>query len=205
MTDPNQLFTLIQSGDIDAVREHMSTDSEVGLRAHESGVSAIVFACYCHQFAIAAALAEPLELGLLEAAAVGDAERLSALLAAGSDTATRSPDGFTPLHYACYFGHEAAARVLLEAGADAEAVADNGTSLRPIHSATASKKSALVRLLLEHGVDPNTAQAGGYTALHSAAQHHDQDMMAALIAAGADPDAKADDGKVAADFGPLPD
>jgi len=57
-----------------------------------------------------------------------------------------------------------------------------------------------VRLLLEHGADPNAAQDGGFTPLHSAAQNDDRASVEALLAAGADPSLVSDDGKRPADL-----
>jgi hypothetical protein len=50
-------------------------------------------------------------------------------------------DGFAALHLTAFFsGHAQAARMLLEAGSDPNAVAANETGLRPIHSAAAAVK-----------------------------------------------------------------
>ena len=54
-----------------------------------------------------------------------------------------------------------------------------------------------MHLLLAFGANPNVAQHGGWTALHSAA-HRDYPSLAALLpAAGADPEARSDDGRSA--------
>lgn len=59
---------------------------------------------------------------VFEAAAVGDASRLRALLAAKPSLAQAlSPDGFPALHLAAHFGHEEAAAALLVAGARLDA------------------------------------------------------------------------------------
>ena len=60
-------------------------------------------------------------LTIFEAAAVGDAARVRALLDA--DVAAlrgRSDDGWTALHLAAHFGHVEVVRLLLAAGADPE-------------------------------------------------------------------------------------
>jgi ankyrin repeat protein len=203
MSDTGDLFEDIKTSNTEAVDAAIAADPQTGHRVHESGVSAIIFACYCHQFDLAGALAAPVQTTLLEAAAVGDLDRI-AVLAGDSDLGVPSPDGFTALHYACYFGRVDAARALLDAGADIEAIAGNGSELRPLQSAAASKNAELIALLLERGADPNTAQAGGFTALHSAAKQGNEPMMRALLAAGADPAQTSDDGKTPADMGPLP-
>jgi cytohesin len=55
-----------------------------------------------------------------------------------------------------------------------------------------------VKLLLEAGADPNAAQDGGFTPLHSAANNDDRESAEALLAAGADPGLKTDEGKTPA-------
>jgi hypothetical protein len=70
--------------------------------------------------------AEAAELDVLEAAALGDVERVRAILEEDADAARAwSSDGFTALHYAAYFDGPEAARVLIEHGADLEAVSTN--------------------------------------------------------------------------------
>ena len=98
-----------------------------------------------------------------------------------------SPDGFTALHYAAFFGQEDAAKLLLERGADAEVVARHESiHVTPLHSAAAGAHAGIVKLLLEHGADPNAAQDEGSTPLHSAADNDDRETVEALLAAGAD-------------------
>ena len=98
-----------------------------------------------------------------------------------------SSDGFTPLHLASFFGAPAAAALLLDHGADVEAVSDNEMRVRPLHSAAAGGDRAIVELLLARGADPNSTQRHGFTPLHAAIERKDQAMVDALLAAGADP------------------
>src|SRR5437588_647580 len=83
----------------------------------------------------AAILARGPAIDIFETAALpGQAERGAALLAAGPALARAySGDGFTPLHLAAFFGHEAMAHLLLARGADANAVSRNPMALRPLH------------------------------------------------------------------------
>ncbi len=111
-----------------------------------------------------------------------------------------SPDGFTALHLAAYFGHDAVAADLLRRGADVAAVARNVIRVQPLHSAAAGGHTALARLLLEHGADPNARQEGGFVPLHAAALAGNDELYELLVASGADQDAATDDGRTAADF-----
>ena len=66
-----------------------------------------------------------------------------------------SVDGFTPLHFACFFSQPQTAALLLEHGADGNAVAQNAMKVTPLHSATAARNLPIVTLLLTHGASPN--------------------------------------------------
>ena len=150
---------------------------------------------------VEAKLAERPELTLFEAAAVGDSSRVRELLSLDPDSAAGwSPDGFTALHLAAFFGHEAVGATLLEHGAEVGAVARNPLGVQPLHSAAAGGHTAVARLLLEHGADPNARQEGGFVPLHAAAQAGNDELYDLLVASGADQDAATDDGRTAADF-----
>lgn len=60
------------------------------------------------------------------AASEGRTAVLKALLAAGGRCGVRTRDGYTPLHAAAHHAHLAAARTLLDAGADVTARAAHG-------------------------------------------------------------------------------
>src|SRR3954454_10183776 len=157
----------------------------------EHGVSALLLSCYHRKpEARAALLAAGATVGPLEAAALGDVERLR-----GADLSVRGGDGFTPLHLAAFFGGAEAVRAILATGADPDADPDNTFKVRPLHSATAVGDRASVRARLEAGANPKVAQQGGYTPLHSAAHNDDAELVGLLLEHGADPSATADDGQ----------
>jgi ankyrin repeat protein len=145
------------------------------------------------------AVREPADV--FEAAAVGDADRLGALLDLDpARVAAYAEDGFTPLHLAAFFGHPEAVALLLDRGADADAVAANDSRVRPLHSAAAGRDGDCVRLLAAAGADVNAVQHGGYTPLHALAQHGDAEGVELLLAYGADPRPLTDDGRTPADL-----
>jgi uncharacterized protein len=201
------LVAAIKSGDVDAVRELVRADPALAEARDATGLPVVLLALFHQQRAAADALleADP-ELGVLEAAATGRAERLRELLAADPDARhARTPEGFTPLGLAAFLGGPDAVRVLLEHGAAPDDDADNQFGIRPVNAAAAAHDHETLRLLLEAGADPNARQQGGFTPLHSAAHTDDVELAKLLLAHGADPAIAADDGRdcarIAADDG----
>jgi uncharacterized protein len=133
--------------------------------------------------------AEAGSLNVFEAAALGDAARLEELLREDPELATASsPDGFTALHYAAFFGSPAAVRALVAAGADLEARSTNqefAPEASPLHSAVAAGRMDNAEALLAEGADPNAQQHGGFTPLMEAEQRGDFDLAEILIRHGA--------------------
>jgi uncharacterized protein len=194
------LFETISQGDAGAVRDLLAADPALGRARHpEQLVSPVLWAMYQHRFDLARAIAPQLArlgqpLDLHEAAALDAADRVGALLDGGAHVDARSPDGFTPLQLAAYFGAPAAAALLIERGEQVDAVADNPQRIAPLHAAVAGRHAEVVRLLLAAGAQPDSRQHGGWTPLLAAAQHGDAEIVAALLDAGADPTAANDEG-----------
>ena len=115
-----------------------------------------------------ALLAADPELDVFEAAALGTLDRVRASGSRTIPTARRrfSPDGFTALHFAAFFGKPEAARVLLEAGAVGRRLHRATTfANQPLHAAAAGRHIEVCRVLLAAGADVNATQHGG---LHAA-------------------------------------
>ncbi len=118
-----------------------------------------------------------------------DHEAVRSLLAAGADVNAPRGDGMTALHWAARHGDAAAARRLLGAGADPEAVTRLGRHT-PLHVASRAGHVAVVAALLEHRADAEALTSTGATPLHFAAQSGSAGAAEALLARGADPDAR---------------
>jgi uncharacterized protein len=132
------------------------------------------------------------ELDVFEAAALGRAERLRELLDEDPSRANAfGDDGFHTLGLACFFGHPEAARLLLERGADVNALSTNEhVQTAAIHAAAAAAgdettRYELVKLALEHGADPNLPQGGGFRAIDAARQNGDARVEQLLVEHGA--------------------
>ena len=191
------LVAAITVGDADAVRELLREDRTLAAARDGDGLPVLLLALFHQQREVADALlaADP-ELGILEAAAAGRADRVRELLAADPRAiAQRTPEGFTTLGLAAFLGGPESVRVLLEHGADADDDADNPFGVRPVHAASAAHDHETMRLLLEAGADPNQRQRGGFVPLHEAAHTDDVEMAQLLLAHGADPALTADDGR----------
>jgi ankyrin repeat protein len=95
--------------------------------------------------------------------------------------------GFTPILFAARQGSIETTRALLAAGARVNDTAPDGSSVLVV--AAHSGHGKLASFLLENGADPN-ADAAGYTALHVAVLKSDLDLVKALLAHGANPNAR---------------
>jgi ankyrin repeat protein len=196
-------FAAIRTGDSAALAELLASDPRLAAARNAAGISVVLWACYHRQTPLVEmllAVGEPLDI--FEASAVsGGSERGVALLTADpSLIGAFSVDGFTPLHLSAYFGQEEMASVLLEHGADPNAVSRNSMALRPLHSAAVSRALGIVTNLLDRGADVNAKQHGGWTPLHAAAFNGDLAMTELLVVRGADPFTLSDDGKTPLDI-----
>ncbi|MGW5752896.1 ankyrin repeat domain-containing protein [Nocardia rhamnosiphila] len=176
-----------------------------------------------------------LDARLMWAAAHNDAGQVHELLANGADLETRGEQGRTPLVAATKNRATAAARALVEAGADVDAKDDlqdsaylyagaegiddileltltHGADLRSVnrYGGTALIPAAehghitTVRRLIEAGVEVDHINNSGWTALHEAIVYGDgssryQQVVTALLAAGADPSIPDSAGRTALD------
>lgn len=195
------LIAAITKGDAAGVKSILATDP-AALSSREDPASPILTALYNGQAEIAEYLAPRAELDIFEAAASGQTARLTELISADPKDATRqSPDGWTPLHLAAFFGRTDAARRLLEAGADLRAVSSNPIANTPLHAALAGQgDEELIIRLLTAGADTAVPSGEGHTPLHIAASRGNQRMCDLLIQYRAQPSVKARDGKSAADI-----
>ena len=201
-TTTSELFEAIAGGDLDRARKLLADDATLAGARDAQGLSAVTQARYRGRDDIVDALLDAApELDVFEAAAVGRLERVRELVESEPALVSAfSPDGFTPLHLAAFFGYPDIARLLVEHGADTPAVARNLMRVMPLHSAAAARQFEIAKLLVDRGADVNASQERGFTPLHEAAQNGDVALTRLLLERGADREQAAEDGRRAADF-----
>jgi ankyrin repeat protein len=145
------------------------------------------------------------------AAQKGDAETVEILLHAGADVNTKVPNGTALLEIAALAQKNPVVDVLLQNGAAVDAADSAGNTA--LHVAAQLGELETVKLLLAKGANANVRNAkaptfsgrtgggGGFfrpigeqTPLLMAARANHEDVMRALVAGGADPKLKAQDG-----------
>ncbi|HEX5480601.1 MAG TPA: ankyrin repeat domain-containing protein [Dehalococcoidia bacterium] len=196
------LFKAVYDGDAQALAAMLGDDPSLARARNADTLSVLHFARFMGKAQILETLiAAGPPLDVFEAAALDRLQRVAEL--AGADRvllAARSADGFTALHLASYYGAPDTARWLLENGADVNAMTENFLENMPIHAAAAGRHIDICALLLERSADVNARQHGGFTPLHTPAQHGDRAMVELFLERGADPEAKTDEGKTPADI-----
>jgi ankyrin repeat protein len=201
MNFQEEFLESVKSGDLTKVRALLKSDPLLLQSRNEIGLSPIMLAIYRFQKEMVDLLlsCQP-DLDLFESAAVGKWERVQALIQQDPTQINAvSPDGFSPLGLAAFFGHPKVVAYLIEHGADVNAPSKNPMRVCPLHSALAHRQAEvafeIAKRLVAHGADVNATQAGGWTPLHQAAMHGLVEVATLLLDHGADLDAKAENGK----------
>jgi ankyrin repeat protein len=152
------------------------------------------------------------QTALMWAAAQSHPEAVAALLEAGADVRARSRSymqtvtsevtqragreelnytvprgGSTPLLFAARSGDAESVKLLVEGGADVNETMPDGASALVIAAHSGHTRAAM--MLLDKGADPDAA-AVGYTALHAAVLRSDLELVKALLARKANPNAQ---------------
>ncbi len=199
MDQSQRCFELLQAGDADGLRRLLDETPAAAEAKDTTGVSLLMHALYRGRSDLAETIAgKKHDLDIFEAASLGRLERLKECLRDAATLNSYSKDGFTAMHFACYFCQPEAARLLLEKGARVDAVAKNAMQVMPLHSAASARSLAAARLLLDHGAPVNARQQAGYVPMHAAAQNGDRDMVELLRKHGADINVANDEGQTPA-------
>jgi uncharacterized protein len=209
------------AGSLDTVQRLASHGADVNAAEPRAGQTALMWAAAEGHSDVVAGLI-PLGARVEAASKVGftplvfatikdDVASIRTLLAAGADVNVALRSGIRPLIVAMQYKHTAAALALLEGGADI-AVRDRAGNTT-LHLAAQAGDETLVAALLARHADPNARTpkstmaagprgggggrggvAGEQTPLMMAARGDHERVMRALVAAGADPALRAQDG-----------
>ena len=196
-------LNLIRKGETAAIAAAVEETPELSRCRDAQGVSALMWSIYTRQPVIRDFLRERAgDLDVFEAAALGDCQRLQAIIAADAMMArAASADGWLPLHLSAAFAGPEAVTLLLEHGAHVHQVSHNPLRNQALHACIALGNSVeSVKVLLDAGADVNAAQAGGFAPLHQAAANGKKDVVLLLLKYGADPRACCDQGKTPAAY-----
>ena len=210
------------AGNLDAVRQLVRHGADVNAAEPRGGQTALMWAAaeghsdvVAGLVAMGANINAPSRTGftpLVFATVKDDVAAMKTLLEAGADPNVGLRSGAKPIIVAMQYRHTAAALTLLEGGADINVRDRAGNTT--LHLAAQAGDMTLVRALLAKHADPNArtpkstvpmgarggggggrgVTAGEQTPLMTAARADREDVMRALIAAGAEPTLKAQDG-----------
>jgi uncharacterized protein len=192
-----EIIALVKTGQNDLLSEKLAEHPALAQIKTDQGISLLQLASYCrNQSAVDTIRRYKKSLDLFEAASLGETEIVTVFLSNEPETIDSfSPDGFTALGLASFFGHLLLVKVLLEKGANPNIASTNQFKVAPIHSACAISNLDIAALLITYGANVNAKQQQGVTPLHSAAHHGHFELSKLLIDSGADPNAKLDNGQ----------
>lgn len=135
-----------------------------------------------------------MDLRLVKCMSAGDVDNVKACLEDGADPNSRLVEDekgreCMPLHRACMMSQLDIATLLVEAGADVNALCLNGVGVSALSIAATNGDADMVAMLLANGADPNIAakHGGDDDPLVNAAMSGSDRVMRALLAAGANP------------------
>jgi ankyrin repeat protein len=192
--------------------------------ASRTGNVNVVKALLAHGAHVNAATTVARATPVMWALAVGHAEIVRVLVEGGADVRPSTTKGFTPLMFAARNGDVETARLFIGAGADVNELSADGTHVLPFAILYGQFEFAL--FLLEQGANPNGAM-NGVRALHAAAGNVDlwltdwyrrrghrrgyrsvtdvnlarkRQVVQALLAKGADPNARIETSAMVMDY-----
>ena len=186
------VMTASRTGNADAVRHLAARGADLNAKERSRAQTALMWA-------VAQGHHEVIEVLLAHGARVDARSRIRPRMMHAAATNGSQYDqgviwnrgGYTPLLFAARHGDVEAGRRLVGAGADIDDAAPTGASVLVV--AAHSGHVDFVRFALAAGADPNDIGAG-YAPLHAAILRGDLELATALLAGGADPNARLEKG-----------
>ena len=189
-----EFLDAIKSGNSARVSELLKQNPDLIKARTKKGTTPVMLAMFSRHKEIAEFLATGIETNIFEATALGRIERVRDLLK--KDPAlvkTFSPEGFTALHG--NLNHTDVVQLLIDKGADINAVSKNGFVATPLQSALAMGWTDAAKVLIDRNANVNCRGEGGGTPLHEAAGNGQLELAKLLLDHGANLNARDDNGK----------
>jgi uncharacterized protein len=128
-----------------------------------------------------------------QAVSESDIQTILQKIGAGYDVNSRDGNGYTALHWAAYSGQLSAAQVLVDHGAEIEAV-DNA-QMTPLLVAASYDQVSVAAYLVSRGANVSARDNAGWTPLAYAVSNRDTELMVFLLRHGANKFSVANDGE----------
>ena len=193
-TAEEEFLDAIKKGNAARVSELLKQNPALIKARTRKGTTPVMLAMFSRHKEIAEFLATGIETNIFEATALGRIERVRELLK-NDPTLVKafSPEGFTALHG--NLNHADVVELLIDKGADINAVSKNAFLATPLQSALAMDWTDAAKLIISRGANLNCRGEGGGTPLHEAAANGQLEMAKLLIDHRANVNAKDDNGK----------
>lgn len=200
MTPEEEIINCLSTYDNQGLNMLLQKNADLADGKTVQGVSYLLMAAYYRNAEAVDLIRSKKSAGLdiYESAAVGALANVQRLIELDRTLISSfSPDGFTALGLACFFGHFEIAQYLIGKGAEVNTASNNAFKVAPVHSACAISSYELTELLLKNGANVNLRQAGDVRPLHSAAHNGQTRLVQLLIDYGAEINAKTEKGESA--------
>lgn len=124
-------------------------------------------------------------MALIDATCEKDLDEVRRLLFEGADVEVTNGVDWTALHWACDYGYDQIAQVLIDSGAKVDRY--DGLGYNAMHWASDHGRTGCVEILLRGGAKPDLLDKVGKTALIYAIRDGNYEMAKVLIEHGANP------------------
>lgn len=195
------LTDMIKNGDQSMVIDYLRQEPMLMLSKDNEGRSLFYYAIAYERFDIIEFfISKNYQPDLIEYACLGSTEKVVKTINDQPEQMhTYSPDGWSILHIAAYYGHVSLLIKLIDLGMDIHTISKNAHRQEAIHSASAGNQKKAISCLLKHGakIDGNGAHN---SPLHISLKNKEYDIIKLLVKNGANIFAKDKEQKSAVDY-----